>query len=218
MTVINDEFKKNVGKRLRKLREHHAFTINKVVEKLSNDYYSDIDEKSIRRYEKGEFLPKVDNLMNLAELYGTTLDYIIYGKETSDDNSFTWYDNFKRLNRLLYTMDLKAHTDDQGKVFLEFSDDEAEVYWHRIEHYNREKESNNKINGTFKEVTINELDDLFADYANKTEQLTPIEVRKNNALLKAMQTEWVASLTVEQTNEKEKQFCFTFKATDKESN
>ena len=218
MTVINDEFKKNVGKRLRKLREHHAFTINEVVEKLSNDYYFDIDEKSIRRYEKGEFLPKVDNLMNLAELYDTTLDYIIYGKETSDDNSFTWYDNFKRLNRLLYTMDLKAHTDDQGKVFLEFLDDEAEVYWHRIEHYNREKESNNKINGTFKEVTINELDDLFADYANKTEQLTPIEVRKNNALLKAMQTEWVASLTVEQTNEKEKQFCFTFKATDKESN
>lgn len=218
MTVINDEFKKNVGKRLRKLREHQAFTINEVVEKLSNDYYSDIDEKSIRRYEKGEFLPKVDNLMNLAELYDTTLDYIIYGKETSDDNSFTWYDNFKRLNRLLYTMDLKVHTDDQGKVFLEFLDDEAGVYWHRIEHYNREKESNNKINGTFKEVTINELDDLFADYANKTEQLTPIEVRKNNALLKAMQTEWVASLTVEQNNEKEKQFCFTFKATDKESN
>ena len=218
MTVINDEFKKNVGKRLRKLREHHAFTINEVVEKLSNDYYFNIDEKSIRRYEKGEFLPKVDNLMILAELYDTTLDYIIYGKETSDDNSFTWYDNFKRLNRLLYTMDLKAHTDDQGKVFLEFLDDEAEVYWHRIEHYNREKESNNKINGTFKEVTINELDDLFTDYANKTEQLTPIEVRKNNALLKAMQTEWVASLTVEQTNEKEKQFCFTFKATDKESN
>ena len=100
MIVVNDEFKTGVGKRLRKLREGQELTINEVVERLSNNYFLDVDEKSIRRYEKGEFLPKIDNLICLAELYDTTLDYIVYGKETSDDNSFTWYDNFKRLNRL----------------------------------------------------------------------------------------------------------------------
>ena len=62
MTIINDDFKKNVGKRLQELREQKGLTIKDVVELLSRDYYCGIDEKSIRRYEKGEFLPKIDKI------------------------------------------------------------------------------------------------------------------------------------------------------------
>ena len=50
MTIINDDFKKNVGKRLQELQEQKGLTIKDVVELLSRDYYCGIDEKSIRRY------------------------------------------------------------------------------------------------------------------------------------------------------------------------
>ena len=137
MTIINDDFKKNVGKRLQELREQKGLTIKDVVELLSRDYYCGIDEKSIRRYEKGDFLPKIDNLICIAELYDTTLDYIVYGKETSDDNSFTWYDNFKRLNRLLYTMQVKMLRDREkvSDVYLKLLDDEAKEWFGIIERY-----------------------------------------------------------------------------------
>lgn len=50
MTIINDDFKKNVGKRLQELQEQKGLTIKDIVELLSRDYYRGIDEKSIRRY------------------------------------------------------------------------------------------------------------------------------------------------------------------------
>ena len=61
--VINEDFKKSVGARLKELRNKNNLTISVLLEKLQNEYYIDIDEKSIRRYEKGEFLPKIDNLI-----------------------------------------------------------------------------------------------------------------------------------------------------------
>ena len=140
MTIINDDFKKNVGKRLQELREQKGLTIKDVVELLSQDYYCGIDEKSIRRYEKGEFLPKIDNLICFAELYGTTLDYIVYGRETSDDNSFTWYDTFKRLNRLIYPLTLGfGKGSEDGKIYLELWDDEAKVYYDRLQSFGVDK-------------------------------------------------------------------------------
>lgn len=67
MLTIDENFKINVGVRLKQLRENKHYTINKLLEIMQNDYYVEIDEKSIRRYEKGEFLPKIDNLICLAE-------------------------------------------------------------------------------------------------------------------------------------------------------
>ena len=140
--IINDEFKVEVGKRLRKLRESQGLTINKVVEKLLNDYFLDVDEKSIRRYEKGEFLPKIDNLICFADLFNSTLDYIIYGKTTSDDNSFTWYDNFKRLNRLMFTMQIKMLRDveNTSDVYLKLLDKEAKEWFGRLERFIESKQ------------------------------------------------------------------------------
>ena len=177
--MVNDEFKTGVGKRLRKLREGQELTINEVVERLSNNYFLDVDEKSIRRYEKGEFLPKIDNLICLAELYDTTLDYIVYGKETSDDNSFTWYDTFKRLNRLIYPLTLGFGKDSEdGKIYLELWDDEAKVYYDRIQSFGVDKNYMYVHKGIDPNYKVKEMDALFEDFKNYKEQLTPNKERQ----------------------------------------
>lgn len=42
----------------------------------------DVDRSTIRRWEKGEKIPDVDQSMKLASLYGLTLDNIFFGKKT----------------------------------------------------------------------------------------------------------------------------------------
>ena len=187
MIVINDEFKTGVGKRLRKLREGQELTINEVVERLSNNYFLDVDEKSIRRYEKGEFLPKIDNLICLAELYDTTLDYIVYGKETSDDNSFTWYDNFKRLNRLLYTMQVQMLRDGEkvSDVYLKLLDGEAKEWFGRIERYIENRKNMFTHKGLEKEIAVKDLDALFKEFKKDRTQLLPIEEKVRRSLVSA---------------------------------
>ena len=187
MTIINDDFKKNVGKRLQELREQKGLTIKDVVELLSRDYYCGIDEKSIRRYEKGEFLPKIDNLICFAELYGTTLDYIVYGRETSDDNSFTWYDTYKRLNRLLYTMRIQILRDKENvsDVYLKLLDDEAKEWFGRIERFIDRKRLMFDRKGIEKITDIKDLDDLFKDFKKDGTQLCSIEERARRSYLSA---------------------------------
>ena len=185
MTAVNDEFKAEVGKRLRALRERQGLTINEVVEKLSNDYYSDIDEKSIRRYEKGKFLPKIDNLISLAELFNTTLDYIIYGKETSNDNSFTWYDNFKRLNRLVCSLAVGLYKDVDGKIYLELWDNEAKVYFEKLNSYGALKNYQFENRNQSPLFSVKDLDALFEDFAKYNEQLYPPTLNRYNKWLES---------------------------------
>lgn len=187
MTNIDQEFKINVGNRLRELRENKGMTVIEVAKTLSEDYYCNIDEKSIRRYEKGDFLPKIDNLICLAELYDTTLDYIVYGKETSDDNSFTWYDNFKRLNRLLYTMQVKMLRDREkvSDVYLKLLDDEAKEWFGIIERYIENRKNMFTHKGLEKEIAVKDLDTLFKEFKKDRTQLLPIEEKVRRSLVSA---------------------------------
>lgn len=199
--VINDEFKVKVGKRLRELRKSQGLTINKVVEKLSNDCFLDIDEKSIRRYEKGEFLPKIDNLICFADLFNTTLDYIIYGKAISDDNSFSWYENFKRLNRIFYTMQINLLRDKENTsdIYLKLLDDESKEWFGRIERFieNKHLMLNRKGKGIEKITDIKELDALFEDFKKDRTQLLPIEERFRKSFLAAQP---IITTTVQEEN------------------
>ena len=185
--VINEEFKLKVGIRLNELRKKNKLTINELIEKLQNEYYIDIDEKSIRRYEKGEFLPKIDNLICLAEIFNTSLDYIVYGRETSDDNSFSWYDNFKRLNRLMFTMQIKMFRDveNTSDVYLKLSDNEAKEWFGRIERFMESKRLMLDSKGIEKITDIKDLDSLFEDFKKDQTQLLPIEERIKRNILTA---------------------------------
>ena len=176
--VINEEFKLKVGIRLNELRKKNKLTINELIEKLQNEYYIDIDEKSIRRYEKGEFLPKIDNLICLAEIFNTSLDYIIYGRETSDDNSFTYYDNFKRLNRLIYSLSVNFVKDDAtGKCYLELWEDESKLYWERLNTFGKNDNYKFEKRNELSKFSLKELDVLIEDFADYKEQLLPTKAR-----------------------------------------
>ena len=60
----------NVGKRLRKLRIEHNLTQNEV------SILTGIKRSSIASYELNEQLPPVDKLIQLANLYKVSLDYL----------------------------------------------------------------------------------------------------------------------------------------------
>ena len=176
--VINEEFKLNVGKRLKELRNKNKLTIEDLLERLQNEHYIDIDEKSIRRYEKGEFLPKIDNLICLAEIFNVSLDYIIYGKETSDDNSFTYYDNFKRLNRLIYSLSVNFLKDEStGRCYLELWEDESKLYWERLNTFGKNDNYKFEKRNILSKFGLNELDMLIEDFAEYKEQLLPTKER-----------------------------------------
>lgn len=195
MVIIDEKFMINVGRRLRKLREDKGFTRNQVVDILSKTFRWDIDEKSIRRHEKGEHLPKLDSLIYIAELYDTTIDYILYGKETSDDNSYTWYDNFKRLNRLLYTMDTAIFRDERNNVCIKLLDHEANIWFNQIENLKnkKEKEPSDKI------TPVADLDNLFTEFKKDTTQIVPIEERRRRDFLS---TKPCATITISKKNGK----------------
>ena len=181
--VINEDFKKRVGARLKELRNKNNLTISILLEKLQNEYYIDIDEKSIRRYEKGEFLPKLDNLICLSEIFNTTLDYIIYGKETSDDNSFTYYDNFKRLNRLIYSLAVNfVRNNSTGKCYLELWEDESKLYWERLNTYGSNDNYKFEKRNEPPKISLKELDLLIEDFAEYKEQLLPTKERYDSYL------------------------------------
>ena len=176
--IINEEFKSKVGKRLKDLRIKNKLTIDDLLEKLQIDHCIAIDEKSIRRYEKGEFLPKIDNLICLAEIFNTTLDYIIYGKETSDDNSFTYYDNFKRLNRLIYSLSVNFLKDEStGKCYLELWEEESKIYWERLNTFAINDDYNFEKRNAIPKFSLKELDLLIEDFAEYKEQLLPTKER-----------------------------------------
>ncbi|MBE5743335.1 MAG: helix-turn-helix transcriptional regulator [Clostridiales bacterium] len=176
--VVDEQFKQNVGKRLKELRKKSKLTIGDLLEILQNEHYVDIDEKSIRRYEKGEFLPKIDNLICLAEIFNTSLDYIIYGRETSDDNSFTYYDNFKRLNRLIYSLSVNfVKNESTGKCYLELWDEESKIYWERLNNFGINDNYKFEKRNAMPKFSLRELDLLIEDFAEYKEQLLPTKKR-----------------------------------------
>lgn len=72
----NKDFNAIIGKNLLKLRKNKKLTQLEVAEKFN---YSD---KSISKWEKGESLPSVEVLCELAEFYGVTLDDLTTESET----------------------------------------------------------------------------------------------------------------------------------------
>ena len=66
-----EEYKKNIANNLAMLRKKYNYKQSDIAEKLN---YSD---KTISKWETGEVLPSVDNLIELCKLYNITLDQIV---------------------------------------------------------------------------------------------------------------------------------------------
>lgn len=185
MIIIDDNFKSEIGKRLRFLRNQNGLTIDELVSILNNKYYICIDEKSIRRYEKGVFLPKIDNLIALSDIFNTTLDYLIFGKETSDNNSYTWKDSFMRINRLVYSCVLFPFKDDAGKYYYVGYDDELQIYTDKLIKFAIDKNFLFEKYNKNPHFDIHCFDDLINDFNECNEELFPTKKRLDQLLIKS---------------------------------
>lgn len=175
MIELNERFYKQVGIRLKKLREDKKLTQEELVEKLQDKYKIEINKRSVSRYENGSS-PNIDNLLYLADFYNVSVDFLLFGKTLTDDNSYSWSDTIKRLNRLLYQyvlypIEIEDHEDSPfGKYIFVTFDEEIDCYMenymqkaHVFDYKLRTKKEPSKIK-------IEELDNLN-NIDNSTEQL-----------------------------------------------
>ena len=143
-----------------------------------------------RRYEKGDFLPKIDNLIVFAELFNTTLDYLVFGRETSDDNSFTWFDTLKRLNRLIYSLVLIPELEENKdslyyhKYFFLSSDEELKLYIDKLVNFMGSKKYMFDYRSFSPYFDIHDMDALIQEFSEFKEKLVPSETRLKTVLYK----------------------------------
>ncbi len=70
---------KKSGERIRQLRKARGMTQEQVAMKLN------IGDRYLRKIENGENGPSIDTLVEIAALFGVSLDYIIMGCQSQDD-------------------------------------------------------------------------------------------------------------------------------------
>ena len=80
------------GKRLKELREKNKETQNEIAEELK------VDKSMICLWEKGKNYPKVEKLIEIAEYYKVSTDYLLgledeTGEKTYINNSFNNFHN-----------------------------------------------------------------------------------------------------------------------------
>lgn len=63
------------SQRLQTARKQHKLTQSEVAEKLNVSF------QAVSLWERGETMPEVEKLMEIAELYGVTIDWLLRGKE-----------------------------------------------------------------------------------------------------------------------------------------
>ena len=88
-----DEIKRAFGKRVKDLRKQRGWTQKDLATKL------DVRFSVLNKYESGIHTPPVDKLVELAELFGTSVDYLLTGNETAEVplHSLRLLERFKEL-------------------------------------------------------------------------------------------------------------------------
>lgn len=77
---MTEEWKGSVGERLLQLRNQKGMTQEDLAE------YLNVSRQSVSKWELNKTLPDVEKLMQLSELYGVTLDYLVKGIELVEEN------------------------------------------------------------------------------------------------------------------------------------
>ena len=196
MINIDETFMKGVGERVKELRDKAHLSQKELANVLTKD------SKTISRWECGENLPDTDSLVCISEFFNVTTDYILYGKELSDENSFTWYDNFKRLNRLYDTMEIKMlrSSENHSDVYLQLLDDEAKEWFERIDHFELKKR-NKILNGIECFTDIKDLDALFEDFIDDKTQLLSREEKQRRQWVALNAVKPLATITKKEDND-----------------
>ena len=74
-----NQFKVNMGKRIKKIRMDNHKTIEAFAEEL------EVSVNAVSKWQRGICSPDVENLAIISIKYNVSLDYIITGKERGDD-------------------------------------------------------------------------------------------------------------------------------------
>lgn len=131
-------YKNDVGLRLKQLRLSRHLSQKTLCDIFSKRFNLSTSERSLRRYEDGENLPSTEVLFAYKEVFNVSFDYLLNGSSVSDDDSYTFADSFKRLNRLLFsTVLLHEKVTDQndpmfGKYIFLAPDDETTAYLDKL--------------------------------------------------------------------------------------
>ena len=81
-----------IGDRLKLLRKQHNFTQNQIAE------YLDFKQGQIAKLENNQRKLRLSSLEKLCELYNTTEEYILEGKQEIPRQNFAFRSNVKDLN------------------------------------------------------------------------------------------------------------------------
>lgn len=84
-----------IGNRIQQLRKDQGITQAQLAMKLN------IGERHLRKIETGEKGPSIDILIDLAALFGVSLDYIIMGKQSQRDLKQQLCDSVQSLSVLV---------------------------------------------------------------------------------------------------------------------
>ena len=91
-----EDYKKNIATNLALLRKKFNYKQSDIAEKMN---YSD---KTISKWETGEVLPSIDNLIELCKLYNITLDQIV--NPMNNDNVNVEAEKVDKRNKLIISL------------------------------------------------------------------------------------------------------------------
>ena len=84
LSVFGREFMKEVGQRLKQLREEHSYSQTQVAE------YLGIDQSNLSKIERGERNFKLSSLIKLCSLYNCSQDYILCRSDEYDKSNIAF--------------------------------------------------------------------------------------------------------------------------------
>ena len=90
------------GKRIQHLRKVKGMTQEELAIKLN------ISDRYLRSLERGEYTPSVDLFVEIVEFFNTTLDHLIMGKSTSEQEELLRKKICTKLHRIARSLDAVA--------------------------------------------------------------------------------------------------------------
>ena len=90
------------GKRIQHLRKAKGMTQEELAIKLN------ISDRHLRSLERGEYTPSVDLFVEIVEFFNTTLDHLIMGKSTSEQEELMKKKVSTKLQRMARNLEALA--------------------------------------------------------------------------------------------------------------